>query len=74
MPLGYAMLRVNWRVHRQLSVIAATLPCADDLGETGRVAALEWCVEQALERLRGEGRLSEADEAYIEQEDPPDST
>lgn len=72
MALGTCTVRVSWRTLRALSVIAATLPCADELGETGRDEALAWCVEVTLEKLRAEGVLTGEDEAYIRgNEDAP---
>ena len=65
MPLGQAMLRVSWQVYRQLSIIAACLPCTDELSETGVVEALEWVVERELTQLRERGVLTAEDERYI---------
>lgn len=68
--LTYCMLRLPWRVHRQLSIIAATLPHADEMSEAGRAEALEYAVGVALERLRQEGKVSADDEAYMQKEAP----
>ncbi len=69
--LTYAALRLPWHVHRRLSIIARSLPHADDLSEAGRAEALEWAVCVALERLRSEGKIGVEDEAYMAQEEAP---
>ena len=72
MPLRYSYLLIPWSLRRKLHVIAAALTDADDpFDGVGEVEALEYSIDIILERLRGEGRVSDELEGYLNADTPP---
>ena len=74
MPLGYSMLRIPWAVLRRLSAIGHVYADgnADDPYDWAAAAVvLAMLVDAELDRLRAEGRVSAAMEAWLVQNETP---